>query len=96
MIHTIVTRNAVLKAKELADETIRLVDSRNASAALTLAKLSELREVIEALPLDTTLESMVWFRNWVRTSQELWSVGEANAARYQLLAVRKKLERIAE
>jgi hypothetical protein len=49
----------------------------------------EIPDLIEALPPDTS--NLEFYRNWARSSRELWEGGEGQAASYQLTQMQRKL-----
>jgi hypothetical protein len=53
---------------------------------------AEVVELIEALPPDTP--QMEFYRNWARSSRQLWEEDEAQAASYQLTHMQRKLARL--
>jgi hypothetical protein len=54
----------------------------------------ELVDLIEALPPDTP--HMEFYRNWARSSRQLWEGDEGQAASYQLTQLQRKLTQLKE
>jgi hypothetical protein len=54
----------------------------------------ELLDLIEALPPGTA--DMEFYRNWARSSRQLWEGDEGRVAGYQLTQMRRRLGRLRE
>jgi hypothetical protein len=54
----------------------------------------ELLGLIEALPPDTA--DMEFYRNWARSSRQLWEGDQGRVAGYQLTQMRRRLGRLRE
>jgi hypothetical protein len=59
---------------------------------LTGLGFDELLALTEALPPDTP--DMEFYRNWARSSRQLWEGDEGRAASYQLTQMRRRLGRL--
>ena len=61
------------------------------SAAKEIASLFQaLHRLVESLPL--TSAEFCFAHNWLTSAQRLWETGDANAARYQVAMVARKLQ----
>jgi hypothetical protein len=74
---------------EQLDEALR---HRSATPrAVMAAEFDRLSDLVAALPLTT--DEYCFAANWIAGARECWAAGDAEAARYQLQMVRKKLAR---
>jgi hypothetical protein len=55
---------------------------------------NDLPTLIEALPPDAS--SLEFYRNWARSSRELWEGGQGRTASYQLTQMQRKLHSLKE
>jgi hypothetical protein len=78
---------------ELSGELAGLL-AKVGGKAVIMAGLDALDEVIEALPPYVSLDLVAYFRNQASGTRREWLRGEAHAARYQMMQMHRRLDRL--